>query len=86
MAYDQYLSTATWECPFIDGMTMYDMPDDDYREYAQYGVFSVDHHGALRFEGTAQIIAANREQFDILVEELVRLRDRTDPRTRAPRG
>lgn len=50
MSFLPYLVTRTDECTFIDGMVMYDLPDDVYREYARHGVFFTDHHGALRFE------------------------------------
>lgn len=75
MSYLPFLSTRTDEYTFIDGFTLYELPHAFYREYAQSGLFSVDHHDALRFEGTAQVIATTREQFDILIDELGRMRD-----------
>lgn len=85
MSFLDYLVTDNLPHPFIDGMVLFELSDDVYREYARHGLFTVDHHGALRFEPTAQIIATSREQFDILISELERVRDKTDPRGREPK-
>jgi hypothetical protein len=85
MSYDEYLLKGTEECTFVDGSVMYEMSDTDYRDYVRHALFFVDHHGSLRLDSNSgQIIATNREQFDILSDELSRLRQDTEARTREP--
>lgn len=85
MSYEEYLLRCSEDSTFIDGSVMYEMSDDDYRDYVRHCLLFVDHHGALRLDSNgAQIIAANTEQFDILTDELASLRERTEARTRKP--
>lgn len=85
MSYDEYLLKRTEVCTFISGDVMYEMSDEDYRDYVRHGLFFVDHHGTLRLEANGgQIIATSTEQFDILCGELSKLRHETDARTREP--
>lgn len=85
MSYDDYLLKRDCECTFVDGMVLSEMPDADYREYVRTGLFFVDHHDALRLEcNGGQIIATNREQFDILLDELSKYRESSAPRDREP--
>lgn len=85
MSFIDYLVSSSATYPFMDGDVLFELADDDYREYAQHGLFSADHHGALRFEPTAQVIAANREQLDILIAQLKRMREEVEPRRRDPK-
>ena len=61
--------------------TMYEMSDDEYRDYVQDdGIFWVDHHDNLRERSTGRPIATTLEQFDILIKELMKHRDRMTPK------
>jgi hypothetical protein len=84
MAFDDYVIQDNTDFAFISGDVLYNVPDADYRDYVRYGLFSVDHHGALRFEPTAQIVATTSEQFDILMQELAKLRESMESREREP--
>ena len=60
------------EC--FDIPTMYEMSDEEYRETIDYGLVFVDHHEVLRSHVAGYPIATTREQLDIFIEELQRLR------------
>ncbi len=67
----------------IDIPTMHGLSDNEYRSHITEGGgdgFYVDHHDVLRDSVTARPLATTREQFDILMGELSRLRDRMTPR------
>lgn len=63
------------EVEVIDIPTMYGMSDEQYREFVQSGeLMYVDHHDVLRSYPADYPIATTREQLDIYIEELQRLR------------
>jgi hypothetical protein len=64
----------------VDVPTMRAMSDDEYRDFLRRGgLMYVDHRGALRSSPAAYPIAATRQQLDVLIEELQRLRDKLHP-------
>ena len=65
----------------VDGITMYDMTDEEYRDHVKHGgLFDLDHQNCLRSTSHSFFIATTREQLDILVEELGKFRDKMEPR------
>ena len=62
------------EC--FDIPTMYEMSEDEYRESIDYGLVFVDHHEVLRSHVAGYPIATTREQLDIFIEELQKLRQK----------
>jgi len=73
--------THNIEITSIDIPTMRDLSDEDYREYvSKHGLMYVDHHEVLRSSVADYPLATSREQFDILIDELSKLRSRMEPR------
>jgi hypothetical protein len=63
------------EVEVVDIPTMYGMSDEQYRDFLkQDGLMFVDHHEVLRDAIIGYPIATTREQLDILIEELQKLR------------
>lgn len=61
------------------------MSDDEYRNFIHQdslgGLIYVDHHEVLRSFVADYPLATTREQLDILIEELQRLRSKMIPRS-----
>jgi hypothetical protein len=69
------------EIEIVDIPTMYGMSDEQYRDFIQAGgLMWIDHHEILRSYVAEYPIATTREQLDILIEELQRLRSKMIPR------
>jgi hypothetical protein len=66
----------------VDIVTMSKMDDEEYREYitGDSGLFT-DHHGVLREGITSRPIAVYQEQYDILIQELMKLREEAEPKS-----
>ena len=65
------------EIEAVDIETLYELSDDDYRHYIESGgLFLVDHHDVLRSALAGYPLATTREQFDILIEELQKVRSK----------
>ena len=61
----------------VDIPTMVEMTDQKYREYVHNdGLVFVDHHNVLRSSAAAYPLATTLEQFDILMDELQKLRSK----------
>ena len=61
----------------VDIPTMFEMPDNDYRDFVrEEGLMFVDHHDILRSTAAAYPIATTREQLEILIEELQLIREK----------
>jgi hypothetical protein len=74
--------TSTVDVESVDIPTMFEMSDEDYRDYVRgYGLMYVDHHDVLRSSRAAYPLATSREQLDILIDELTRLRDKLRPKS-----
>lgn len=65
------------EC--FDIPTMREMSDEEYRGSIDNGLVYVDHHDVLRSNVADYPIATTREQLDIFIEELQKLRRRMVP-------
>lgn len=69
------------ELEVVDIPTMYEMSDEQYREFIASGeLMYVDHHDVLRSYVADYPIATTREQMDMYIKELQRLRDKMVPR------
>ena len=65
----------------VDIPTMYELSDEGYREFvSDGGLVYVDQNEVLRSAAAGYPLAITLEQFDILIEELQRLRPRMVPR------
>ena len=63
------------EIESYDNPTMRNMTEEQYRRFVQNGeLMYVDHHDVLRSYIADYPLAATREQLDILIEELQKLR------------
>lgn len=72
------------EIEAVDIPTMYQMSDDQYREFIRSdNLMFIDHHDVLRSFVADYPIATTREQLDILVEELQGLRSKMVPKSEA---
>jgi len=64
------------ELEVVDIPTMHGLSDEEYRDFIQSGeLMYVDHHEVLRSYPADYPIATTREQLDIYIAELQRLRD-----------
>lgn len=68
------LKTNVGEIECFDIPTMHQMSDEEYRGIIDYGLVYVDHHDVLRSYVAHYPIATTREQLDIFIEELQKLR------------
>ena len=57
----------------VDIPTMEIMSMDDYHEYLQFGLLSVDHHDILRSEAAGYPLATNKKQLRALINHLSQL-------------
>lgn len=65
------------ELEVVDIPTMYEMSDEQYRYFLESGeLIYVDHHDNLRSFVADYPIATTREQLDIYIEELHKLRNK----------
>lgn len=51
----------------VDIQTMEDMSINEYKEYLEFGLLTVDHHDILRSEPAGYPLATNKEQFKALL-------------------
>ena len=72
------LNVGEIEC--FDIPTMYQMSDEEYRGIIDYGLVYVDHHENLRSYVAGYPLATTREQLDIFIEELQKLRAKMIPK------
>ncbi len=73
--------TSTVEIKTVDIPTMTQLSGAEYRKFIQEdGLVFVDHHDVLRSSAAGYPLATTLEQFDILVEELRKLRSKMVPR------
>lgn len=69
------------ELEVVDIPTMYEMSDGQYREFIASGeLIYIDHHDVLRSYVADYPFATTREQMDIFIQELQKLRDKMVPR------
>ncbi|HEX3560325.1 MAG TPA: hypothetical protein VHU19_14050 [Pyrinomonadaceae bacterium] len=68
------IKTNVGEVECFDIPTMREMSDEEYRGIIDYGLVYVDHHENLRSYVAHYPIATTREQLDIFIEELQKLR------------
>ena len=69
--------TTTAEIEAVDIPTMTQLSDAEYRTFIREdGLVFVDHHDVLRSSAAGYPLATTLEQFDILVEELQKLRSK----------
>ena len=54
----------------VDIQTMADMSINEYKEYLEFGLLTVDHHDILRSEPAGYPLATNNEQFKALLSYL----------------
>ncbi|MFT0634787.1 hypothetical protein ACMFY5_22145 [Pseudomonas sihuiensis] len=54
----------------VDIQTMADMSINEYKEYLEFGLLTVDHHDILRSEPAGYPLATNKEQFKALLSYL----------------
>lgn len=67
--------SITVDIETVDIPTMMKMTNEEYREYVHNdGLVFVDHHDVLRSSVAAYPLATTLEQFDILIDELQKLR------------
>ncbi len=67
--------SITVDIETVDIPTMVKMTNEEYREYVHNdGLVFVDHHDVLRSSAAAYPLATTLEQFDILIDELQKLR------------
>jgi len=67
--------SITVDIETVDIPTMVKMTNEEYREYLHNdGLVFVDHHDVLRSSAAAYPLATTLEQFDILIDELQKLR------------
>ena len=71
---DQMFFTSKTDVRSIDIPTMFDLSDDQYRDYVRNHLHFIDHHDVLRSEPAGYGLATTREQLDILIAELTALR------------
>lgn len=72
---------TTVEIEAVDIPTMRMLSDAQYRKFVQEdGLVHVDHHDVLRSSAAGYPLATTLEQFDILMEELQKLRSKMIPR------
>lgn len=69
------------EVESIDIHSMYALTDEEYRTYVDGDLVFVDHHDVLRVANTTCPLATTREQLDIFIDELQRLRETMRPRS-----
>lgn len=78
---DELVYTKVLIQKLVEHKNMFDIPDStadlqfmplsEYRELVKReAFFFVDHHGFLRHQFSGDVIAASKEQVDILIEEL----------------
>jgi hypothetical protein len=69
------IKIGNYEIECFDAPTMYKMSNDEYRKFIRSGeLMYVDHHPFLRSYIADYPIATTRDQLDILIEELHRMR------------
>lgn len=72
---------STIEIETLDIPSLYAMNIEEYRGLLSgEGFFYVDQDGVLRSTQGSYPLATTREQMDILIEELQRLRAKTEPK------
>jgi hypothetical protein len=76
---DMLITTKT-DGASTDIPAMFQMSDDEYREYVRNDLLFVDHHGVLRCGPAGYGLATTRGQLDILMTELGALRSEIQPR------
>jgi hypothetical protein len=77
----QKIKVNVGEIEAVDIPTMNQMSDDQYRDFIRNdGLMFIDHRDVLRSFVADYPIATTREQLDILIEELQRLRSKMVPR------
>lgn len=83
----QKIKVNVGEVEVVDIPTMYQMSDDEYRDFIHQGglggLMYVDHHDVLRSFVADYPLATTREQLDILIEELQGLRSKMVSRSKA---
>lgn len=60
----------------VDIHTMESMSAEDYREYLEFGLLTVDHHDILRSEPAGYPLAVTSEQFKMLLAYLKALENK----------
>lgn len=67
--------TVKLDVESIDIPTMDSLSPQEYREYLKNeGLFLVDHHDILRSSGASYPLATSKEQLEILISELSKLK------------
>ncbi|WP_434340176.1 hypothetical protein [Motilimonas cestriensis] len=64
----------TSEIELLDIPSLSGLSNDDFKEYVNEHLLFIDHHEILRDKATSHPIATNKEQVDILINELLKIK------------